>query len=157
MDIRQANEAEIDALAQLWYDGWQDAHADLLPAELRRLRTLESFTQRLRAAIDQVRVAGAEGQPAGFSIVKSDELYQFYVSAQQRGAGLAATLLADAEATLITSGVETAWLTCAMGNDRAARFYEKHGWQRVGVVTSEVQTSNGPFSLDVWRYEKRLR
>lgn len=157
MDIRQANEAETEALAQLWYDGWQDAHAHLLPAELRRLRTLESFAQRLRAAIDQVRVSGPIGRPSGFSIVRNDELYQLYVAAQQRGAGLAAALLADAEAVLTANGIETAWLACAMGNDRAARFYEKQGWRRIGVVTSAVETSNGPFSLDVWRYEKRLR
>ena len=28
--------------------------------------------------------------------------------------------------------VEVAWLACAIGNDRAARFYEKSGWRRAG-------------------------
>ena len=156
MKIRQADEAEIDALAQLWYDGWQDAHARLLPAELARLRTRESFVHRLQAALERVRVAGPPGEPLGFSIVKPDELYQLYVSAQQRGAGMAAALLADAEATLAAKGTEMAWLTCAIGNLRAASFYEKHGWQRAGVMTSLVETSEGPFPLEIWRYEKRL-
>jgi len=156
MKIRHADQAEIDALAQLWYNGWQDAHAPLLPAELTRLRTRESFAQRLQAALGRVRVAGPAGEPAGFSIIKRDELYQLYVSAQQRGAGVATALLADAEAALAADGTKIAWLTCAIGNVRAASFYEKHGWQRAGVVTSLVETSEGPFPLEVWRYEKRL-
>jgi len=157
MDIRPAGEADIEALAQLWYDGWQDAHAHLLPLELCRLRTRESFAQRLREALDHVRASGLQAQPTGFYIVRTDELYQLYVSAQQRGVGIAAALIADAENRLIASGTETAWLACAIGNNRAARFYEKHGWQRTGVITSAVETSNGAFPLEVWRYEKRLR
>ena len=156
MKIRRPDEADIDALAQLWYDGWHDAHANLLPAELARLRTRESFAHRLHAALGQVRVAESSGEPAGFSIVKPDELYQLYVSAQQRGTGMAAALLADAEAALAADGTKMAWLTCAIGNLRAASFYEKHGWQRAGVMTSLVETSEGPFPLEIWRYEKRL-
>lgn len=53
----------------------------------------------------------------------------------------AAALIGDAEARLAERGVETAWLACAIGNHRAARFYEK---------------SAGIFPLEVWRYEKRL-
>jgi len=50
MDVRAAEEAEIDHLAQVWYDGWQDAHAQILPAKLARLGALESFReQRSRA------------------------------------------------------------------------------------------------------------
>jgi hypothetical protein len=47
MDVRAAQPKEIDQLARLWYDAWQEAHAQIVPAELTRLRTLESFKQRL--------------------------------------------------------------------------------------------------------------
>jgi ribosomal protein S18 acetylase RimI-like enzyme len=40
---------------------------------------------------------------------------------------VAAALIADAEAMLAEHGVEMAWLACAVGNNRAARFYEKSG------------------------------
>jgi ribosomal protein S18 acetylase RimI-like enzyme len=156
MDLRNAEEEEIEQLAKLWYDGWQDAHARILPAELARHRTLESFKQRLQLALPNVRVAGAVGQPLGLSIIKDDELYQFYISANERGSGLAAELLADAEARLIANGVETAWLACAIGNERAARFYEKNGWRRVGNMTNHLDMPDGLFLLDVWRYEKEL-
>jgi hypothetical protein len=111
MDVRPAEAAEIDRLAQIWYDGWQDAHARIVPAELARIRTLESFKDRLRP---------------------------------------------DAEARLARAGVELAWLACAIGNERAARFYEKSGWRRAGTVVYQADAAAG-VALEVWRYEKALR
>jgi GNAT superfamily N-acetyltransferase len=156
ISVRAAEEREIDHLAKLWYEGWQDAHEQILPVELRRLRTLDSFKQRLEAALPDTRAVGPCGAPHGFCMTKGDELYQIYVSAEARGSGAARALMADAEARLAKSGVETAWLACAIGNQRAARFYEKCGWRRVGVVTYQAETSTGTFPLEVWRYEKKV-
>jgi ribosomal protein S18 acetylase RimI-like enzyme len=154
--VRNAQQAELDALARIWHDAWNDAHAHIVPAELTLLRTLQSFRERLQAALPDVRVAGPSGAPVGFCIVKGDELYQLFVSAHARGSGAAVALLADAEARLSETGVGVAWLACAIGNERAARFYEKCGWHRTGVVVNHLETPSGTFLLDVWRYEKRL-
>ena len=156
MNVRNADEAEINQLAAIWYQGWQDAHAEILPAELKSIRTLESFRERLSAALETVRVAGPFGAPVGFSMIKGDELYQLYVSAESRGSGVAVTLIADVEERLRERSVKIAWLACAIGNDRAARFYEKSGWRRVGNMINELETPNGIFPLEVWRYEKLL-
>ena len=156
MKLRPAAAAEIDRLARIWFDGWQDAHAEILPAELARVRTLESFRDRLQAALADVRVAEVAGEPVGFCIVKGHELYQLYVSRTARGTGVAGVLIADAERRLAARGVSQAWLACAIGNERAARFYEKCGWHRAGTVTSLLDTPGGIFHLDVWRYEKNL-
>jgi ribosomal protein S18 acetylase RimI-like enzyme len=157
MNARDAEEAEIGKLTTIWYECWRDAHAQIVPAELTRLRTLESFRDRLQAALPSVRVVGPSGEPVGFCIVKGDELYQLFVSAHARGSGIAAALVADAEAHLAEDGIETAWLSCAIGNERAARFYEKCGWYRAGTMVELLETSDGRFPLKVWRYEKRLR
>lgn len=157
MEARSPLDDEVDVLAKLWYDGWQDAHATILPAELARFRTLESFRERMRAGLKDTRVVGPPGAPAGLCMLKADELYQLYVSASARGAGVAAALIADAEARLRAAGFTTGWLACAIGNLRAARFYEKNGWVRVGTVTSRLETPGGIFPLDVWRYEKQLK
>jgi GNAT superfamily N-acetyltransferase len=156
MLIRIADAPEIDRLARIWYDAWQDAHARILPAELARVRTLESFRERLRPALDHVRVAELSGDAVGFCMVKDDELYQLFVTAAARGSGVAAALVADAEARLAAAGIATAWLACAIGNERAARFYEKCGWQRTGTVINPLDTPAGIFRLEVWRYEKQL-
>jgi GNAT superfamily N-acetyltransferase len=156
MTARPADPSETGALARLWYDGWQDAHAAILPATLARARTRESFVERMAAALADVRVIGPQGAPLGFAMLKGDELYQFYVASEARGAGIAAALMADAEAQLAARGVETAWLACAIGNARAARFYEKSGWHLASTEVSRLDTVDGPFDLEVWRYEKHL-
>jgi len=155
-DVRDAVDADFGALVRLWQAGWTDAHADIVPAALARLRTLADFTTRMRKMFASVRVIGPVGAPVGFHAVKGDELDQFYVSARVRGTGAAELLLHDAEARLAAGGTRIAWLACAIGNDRAARFYEKHGWRRVGIVTNSPETPEGPFPMQVWRYEKAL-
>ena len=157
LPVRLPEEAEIDHLAKLWFDGWRDAHELIVPAELIRRRTLESFRERLSAGMAEVRVIGSRGCVRGFSMLKGDELYQLYVSSESRGHGAAVALIDDAEARLADRGVAVAWLACAIGNDRAARFYEKRGWRRAGTMVNQLDTSNGAFPLEVWRYEKHLR
>jgi GNAT superfamily N-acetyltransferase len=156
IEVRGADAGDVDRLTRIWFDGWRDAHLEIVPAELTRARTFESFRHRLRAGLRNVRVAGPPGAPVGFSMVQDDELYQLYVSAESRGAGVAAVLIADAEARLSERGVETAWLACAIGNRRAARFYEKCGWHPAGTFVSQLETVDGIIPLEVWRYEKRL-
>ena len=156
MNPRSATEADLEPLARIWYDGWRDAHADILPEELARQRTLESLRDRLPAMLTSIRTIGAHGAPLGFHFVRDRELNQLYVSREARGAGVAAALIADAEARLRDSGVDVAWLACAIGNHRAARFYEKSGWQRVGIVIEQVPIPDSTLPIEVWRYEKPL-
>lgn len=156
MQIRPAEKTELDRLAAIWHDVWHETHAPLMPAELGRLRTLENFRDRLEAILPDIRVAGPIGAPVGFCIVKGDELYQLYLSAEARGTGVAAALLADGEDRIAAAGFKLTWLGCAVGNERAAKFYERSGWTPAGTVAIEVETAEGPFPLEVWRYEKSL-
>ncbi|MDR6624139.1 GNAT family N-acetyltransferase [Caulobacter segnis] len=153
---RAAEPEDLAPLARLWRQGWLDAHQGIVPDDLVALRTPESFAERMAAALPRVRALGPVGAPIGFHLIKGDELNQFYLAGAARGAGAAGVLMADAEARLAEAGVATAWLACAIGNARAARFYEKSGWTRTGVETVPTETSEGPFPLEVWRYEKRL-
>jgi len=156
MNVREADAAELDALARIWHDGWHEAHDALVAPELIALRTLDNFRHRLAKDLPDLRVIGPAGAPRGFCMINEDELYQLYVAAEARHAGAASRLIADGEARLVARGVRRAWLACAIGNDRAAAFYEKRGWQRVGVMPNRVETSRGEYVLDVWRYEKDL-
>ena len=106
--------------------------------------------------LPDIRVAGNLGAPLGFCAIRHDELDQLFVSPAARGTGLAAALVADAERRLAGHGVTLAWLACAIGNDRAAHFYEKCGWRRAGTVVNRLETTEGPFDLEIWRYEKVL-
>lgn len=156
MDVRAAQPSELTALAGLWHQGWRDAHLTLVPPALVALRTLDSFTDRMAAALPRVRVLGPAGAPLGFHFLKDDELNQFYLAGEARGTGAAAALMADAEARLLDLGITRPWLACAIGNARAARFYEKSGWTLARTENVPTETSAGMFPLEVWRYEKRL-
>jgi GNAT superfamily N-acetyltransferase len=156
MQVRPADVGEIDRLARLWHDVWHQSHASFAPPELIRLCTLASFRDRLEAALPEIYVVGPVGGPLGLCVLRGEELYQLFVAPEAHGSGVAAALIADAEARLAARGVETAWLACAIGNTRAARFYEKSGWRMAGTFVMLSETSNGPFPVDQWRYEKRL-
>lgn len=153
---RAAEPEDLAPLARLWREGWLDAHRSIVPAALVALRTPESFLERMAAALPRARVLGPVGAPLGFHLIKDDELNQFYLAGPARGSGAAGVLMADAERRLAEAGVETAWLACAIGNARAARFYEKSGWTLAREAIVPTETPAGPFPLKVWRYEKRL-
>lgn len=155
--MRAPSEADFEPLAALWETGWHEAHDALVPAALTRLRTPESFRDRMRAMADDVLTDGPEGAPLGFVAIKRpDELYQLYVSPAVRGTGLARRLLAAAEARLAAGGATRAFLLCAVGNDRAQSFYESCGWTTLGIRREAVDTPRGPFAFDLLRLEKSL-
>ncbi len=151
--IRAAQVADIPPLTKLWFDGWQDAHAEILPPEVARQRTYETFRTRLECGLGQVRVACRTAEPVGMAWIADDELYQFYVHASVRGTGLADLLMADAKQQFADRGTETAWLACAIGNDRAARFYKRCGWRNAGVMANLLHLPEGEYSLQTWRFE----
>ena len=154
--IRPVKDEDIAPLARLWLEGWRDAHLAHIPDELAAYRTLESFRNRLIGFGDRVRTAGPKGAPVGLCAITGDELDQLYVGASARGTGLAAALLADGEARLAENGVGRAHLLCLPENQRAARFYEKHGWTTPGPTMQTLFTEDGPYPLRLFRFEKSL-
>ncbi len=156
MDVRSAGDPDLIALARLWFEGWHDAHDAIVPATLIALRTPESFLDRLRAELHAVRVIIDAHTPLGFAMLRGAEVYQFYVARSARGTGAASVLMRDTEDHMTAQAIPSAWLACAVGNTRAARFYEKCGWSRTATVVIESETSVGLFPIHVWRYEKRL-
>ena len=154
--IRDATKSDVGVIASLWHDGWHDAHASIVPRELTHLRSRESFIKRSRRYFRRMRIANQSGVTTGLCITKDDELFQMYVASAARGTGLALSLMNDAEQILRARGVSRAWLSCAIGNERAARFYRKCGWEMVRTEFDELETVDGIFSLEIWRFEKDM-
>lgn len=157
MRVRAASVDDLAALTRIWFEGWHDAHDAIVPPSLAALRTWSNFFGRLATELDAVRVIVEDGVPAGFAMMRGAEVFQFYVDRAARGSGAAALLMLDTEEQMAAAGIPVAWLACAVGNARAARFYEKCGWMRAATLTIESETSIGPFPIEVWRYEKSLR
>ena len=155
--IRHALPEDLPILANIWHDGWHEAHAAYVPEALTTLRTTADFARRLALFGDDLRVAGPDGTPLGLCAIKGTELYQLYVSQAGRGSGIAAALVADAEMRLAATGVTEAALDCGLENHGAARFYARQGWRDTGVVEVMLETSDGPFPLEIRRFSKVLR
>jgi D-arabinose 1-dehydrogenase-like Zn-dependent alcohol dehydrogenase len=64
--------------------------------------------------------------------------------------------MTEAERELARRGVGVTWRSCAIGNDCAARFFEKCGWTRTGTMIDQSVVAGGTFPIETWRYEKTL-
>ena len=127
--VRAATDRNREAIARIWHQGWHDAHDDLVPSSILVYRTLEHFRLWLGDNIEDAAVAEVDECEVGFYMLERHWLSKLYVDGEARGSGIAQTLLVYAETALAASGVVTAGLLCTVGNDRALRFYERHGWR----------------------------
>jgi len=154
--LRRPDRAEFDPLVAMWHEGWRDAHLAISPPELIDNRTPEVLAWRLDRKWPSVFVTGPVGAPDGFAVLLGDKLDQFYVASRLRGTGLALRFIAAVEAEFLCAGITRPSLICTVGNDRAARFYEKAGWENTGRHFGAVEIPGGTFDLPLWTFEKTL-
>jgi ribosomal protein S18 acetylase RimI-like enzyme len=152
--LRAATSADADAVAQIWFDGWQDGHRGHVPAEPAAVRTPESFWERAPQRVDDTVLATVETEVAGFVMVVGAEVEQVYVDSRHRGSGVADALLVEAERRVWAGGHEVAWLAVATGNARARRFYERRGWTDDGAFDYPAAVGDGVIPVPCHRYVK---
>lgn len=157
LNLSDARPEDAPAIAALWHHGWHDAHGEIVPADLTEQRTLPSFETRSAAHIPNTQVARLNSEVVGFVMIHDDELFQMYVAPAGRGTGVAGALMQAAETRMAQSGLTRVFLACAIGNDRAKRFYEKQGWENMGEHDEKLETLGAPYVLRVWRFEKSLQ
>lgn len=156
MELRPARPDDMSAVADIWHRAWHVAHPGHVPDGLTAGRTLEAFHERTPSRVGETTVAEVEGVVAGFAMVADDEVEQVFVDPDHHGTGVAAPLLAAAEAR-VTERYDVAWLAVVVGNARARRFYEKHGWHDAGDLAYEVTAGGTTYVSPCRRYEKRVR
>jgi ribosomal protein S18 acetylase RimI-like enzyme len=153
--IRPARPQARAAVLDVWHEAWWDGHGPSAPKRLRKFRDRAGLAARIDPLIPAMKVAEHAGRIVGFVSVKDDELATLYVSRGDRGSGAARLLLVEGEAMLADAGVAEAFLWCAVGNDRAFRFYIRQGWRDGGVVQCDVDTPDGPARFPSHRMLKR--
>ncbi|MFI7002472.1 GNAT family N-acetyltransferase [Nocardia sp. NPDC050175] len=154
--LRAARPEDARTVAQIWYEGWGDAHLGNVPDELITLRTRESFDTRAAQRVPITTVATVGAAVAGFVMVVEDEVNQVYVSGDHRGSGIAVPLLAAAESRVRANGHPQAWLAVVPGNARARKFYSNNGWSDDGPYTNEIPGPAGSIDVPCRRYVKRV-
>jgi GNAT superfamily N-acetyltransferase len=156
MKLRPALPTDAETIAEIWFQGWRDGHLGNVPEALRVARTRESFSSRAAERVGDAVVATVDEAVVGFVMVIDDEVDQVYVSADHRGSGVAAALLAEAERLVALNGHDQAWLAVVAGNARARRFYERSGWADEGPFDHSAPGPDGPISVPAHRYVKYL-
>jgi len=169
---RNADAASLAALASLTFPLACPPHTtdEAKAAFIAEHLSEASFVRYLVDPARAIFVAEADGAFIGYTmLVAGDptdadvaaaatlrptvELSKCYVHPDAHGAGVAAALMtvsiADAEAT----DAAAMWLGVNQENRRAQRFYEKHGFARVGVKRFLV----GDRYEDDYVYERPLR
>lgn len=153
VNIRKADEADIQELARVWNESWHAGHGHLDPVAAR-YRDLPYFEARIGSGLERMIVAEEDGKIVGFSGWEGDGIGQVFIAPSHFGKDVAPRLLATVEAILKAEGHERIWLHCAEGNDRARAFYEKHGWSVTRTFDYEIGTHKGPMPDRAWHMEK---
>ncbi len=136
MRIRHATPADAATLNAIRVASWQDAYADLLPADFLR----DQYPALCRANWDQVLAETPPGvvllaEDAGRALglisvwLRDGAAYidSLHMMPGARGQGIGARLIGDALACLAAMGARGARLTIIEGNTGALRFYQRHG------------------------------
>jgi GNAT superfamily N-acetyltransferase len=154
--LRPAQAGDAEAVADIWWVGWRDAHLGFVPDALVEARTEASFHTRAAERVGDTTVAVVGGTVAGFVMVVDDEVEQVYVSGAHRGTGVAAVLLGEAERQVRDHGHAKAWLAVAPGNARARAFYERAGWDDEGRFDYLAGSAEGPITVPCHRYTRAV-
>jgi GNAT superfamily N-acetyltransferase len=147
MLIRNATVADAHGLAVVHVRSWQEAYRGLMPDEvLDNLSIAEREANWARFMADSERstrtlVAERDGQVVGWAgygaardadAVGTGELWGIYAHPDAWSTGVGHRLLGAVEDALRAEGHKVAYLWVLEGNDRAAAFYERHGWASDG-------------------------
>lgn len=158
--VRPAVRTDARAIATIRVETWRAAYGGLIAdevldrldvdreAERRRSRWAENHADPRATEL----IAEVDGEVAGWAAVGASrdddardhgEVYAIYALERFWSTGVGHALLAASEDFLRDAGFDAALLWYLDGNDRAARFYERHGWTEDGAVKQDDRLVGG--------------
>lgn len=155
--IRKANPAEVERLADIGYEAWEQGILPLL-SEIIGMRRDQK--RRLSAAVhemlDRIIVAEIDTFAVGWCARSRVRAYIpfLFVTPEFQNHGIGSILLRRMESMLELHGEGRVHLETPADNVRAVRFYERQGYH-ILAMKPNGQTSTAP--LTSVRLEKRLR
>jgi GNAT superfamily N-acetyltransferase len=135
--IREARADEAEALAEIQRDACLVAFAHIFPPDLYPFPMDEVRARWVTALADpdvSVLVAELDGRPIGLAGYRSDWLDGLYVVPHAWARGIGRELHDQVLDRLRERGSPSCHLWVLEANDRARRFYERHGWRENGMT-----------------------
>ncbi|MBL8548457.1 MAG: GNAT family N-acetyltransferase [Hyphomonadaceae bacterium] len=158
---RDAVAGDAQALADFWRETFTATFGALYPvADLKRF-IAESYVRAAvageladgenshRLAVEGETIVGASKLgafklPHEADVAHPLELHRLYVVAAAKGTGVADALMAWTKTRARAQGAEALYLGVYQGNERAQRFYARHGFSIVGEYLFEVGETRDP-------------
>jgi putative acetyltransferase len=145
--VRPLEAGDLPETLDMWVAAWQAAYP-AIDFAARRGWTQDRIAELERTG-SQSFVASRNGRIVGALVVNPDTGYldQFVVATECQGTGVGGVLIAEAR-RLAPSGLD---LHVNQDNERAVRFYQKHGFLTAGEDVNP--RSGAPIFLMRWRPE----
>jgi ribosomal protein S18 acetylase RimI-like enzyme len=166
VNVRDAVEDDVEAIASIHVSGWQTSYRGKLPASLLDGLNLEERTTLWSQWIGETGVdtfVATEGPrvlgfarlcpaPAMFATaVDAAEITHLYIDPGQQGHGAGRMLLEHALQMAQERGYGSAILWVLADNRRARSFYESFGFEPDGAERTEGEpTSGGAVEMRYW-------
>lgn len=155
--VREGVPADAEAMARVNAAGWREGYRGILPDERRESPPVAQWRREMREGLRSprgdsfTRIAELDGEFAGYCFVsapgreesdgsKVAELVAVYVEPELWGRGAGGALLRSALDEVAALGYGRLLLWTFAGNDRAIRFYERHGFAADGAERRLVGT-----------------
>jgi GNAT superfamily N-acetyltransferase len=132
--IRRAHASDVLQVATLYHVVWHETQARFMPTAECTHRSIEFFVDRMTALLPTTLVEERDGRIVAFSAWKGGLLSQIFVALPHRGSSIASSLMTASEVEMAKDGASEAELHCAVGNERARRFYERMGRLHRGKI-----------------------
>jgi len=169
IDVRVATLTDASAIGEVHVLAWQTAYRRMMPDEYLDGLLIEERVAMWSASLgrddpSQVTLVVTEDDAVvGFAAVGpgrgleppevAGELYAINLHPARWREGLGSRLLEAAVTALADLGHDSAMLWVVDANERARRFYERHGWTAEGI--EKVDTVLGAMVTEV-RYRRSL-
>ena len=149
MLVRRAGVGDAAGIAAVHVASWQRAYRGLMPAGLLDSLSVPARTQRWVQNLGSTEsgaatfVAELDGEVIGFASIgpcrdedaeTAAELWALYLHPRHWDAGHGHVLHTHAVQALAATGAAEATLWVLTTNERARRFYERHGWAADGAT-----------------------
>jgi len=142
----------LTPVAEFLNMGWRTTYAGILDAHFLDGLTTQTrediLRQKLARGMSGLMAHDKDGALIGFTLLgpthlevlgQAGEVNMLYVRPDIIGTGLGHLLMTQAEATLIADGYTAIGLDVFTPNTRAIKFYERHGYTKVGTKFDNIE------------------
>jgi len=158
--VRDATRADASAISHIRVDTWRAAYAGLVAQEVLDHMDAAAEAERRLARWDEMHgdprgcelVAEVDGVIAGWAVAgptldddrpRDGQVYAIYARPEHWSRGVGHALMLTVEQRLRAAGFRKAHLWVLDRNDRAATFYERHGWREDGATLTDERVVAG--------------